>query len=389
MSLTATAPDFASAYGDIAAGALAYPMAPQLLTEAELQAIAGSIQGWELIAGVIDPAMAYWSARYGGGLADGTLKLKLQSWFRNWIQPPKHYNVHIPRVANGAWYRLFRTSMRVPERIQEATRNMANLSEEEVVARYAHLLGHGARARYGEDGFDRWCADVLTCIQQGEWHLAVYSPQWEAFISPVVDEPRSNDLIERCLAEFPAVNPQLYPVSESNGASWNLAEAIRAGALVEVYGDRLDAPSFGDWGNGVLTAEVGPNSSRRISGFIHTRPDRTQAVPVQGGDMGSVVVDAPNMGSLLQDIYSVTGWRAPGFSQAALLGQDEDALCQEVLVVTQNHSLALEIPGKTFREAMATSPQIVPVYGRLVSTFTHVALDWRHSGDGSLSPFGQ
>jgi len=386
MTLPAAAPDFVTAYGNIAAGALAYPMAPQLLTEPELAAISGSLQGWDLLSGVIDPAMSYWSSRYGGGTVDGTMKLKLQSWLRNWVQPPRHYRVHTPRIANGMWFRLFRTSMRVAEKVEEATRVMANLGQEEVVARYAHLLGHGARARYGEDGFDRLWADALTCRQQGEWHLAGSSPQWGAFVQPVVDEPRSSGLVDRCLAEFPAVNPLLYPVSGVEGG-WNLADAIRAGALVEIFGDRLEAPPFGDWGDGSQAAEAGPNKGRVIAGIIHTRPNRIQSVPVSSGNMGAVVLDAPNLGELLQDIYSVTGWRAPGVSRQALQAPDTARLNAEVAQLTADFSMAIEIPGNYFREAVATCPQIVPVYGRLVSTFTHVALDWRHSGEGSLSPF--
>lgn len=104
------------------------------------------------------------------------------------------------------------------------------MSEDDLVARYDHYLGVGARARF--ETFEGWWAATLACLQQGDWHLAVYSPRWEAFISPVVDECAGEGLVERCLAEFPTVAPQLYPGSSDGTGTWNLAEAVRDGAFI-------------------------------------------------------------------------------------------------------------------------------------------------------------
>ena len=384
-------PDFVTAYGDIAAGALTYPMAPQLLEESELRTIAGALHGWEAIKDSLDPAMNLWTKQYGGGITDGALKLKLQTWFRHWVKPPSHYMVHLPRVSNGAWYRLYRTGMRIHEHIAAAATHAATLNEEALVARYSHILGHGARERYAErcedGGFRSWWSDVLNVLKEGDWHLAVYSPQWEAFISPVQDEPATSGLIERALAEFPVMNPELYPLSTPLPGSWDLSRVIREGALVEVYGDLLDAPPFGGWGHGVAAAKKGPNRGRAISGIIHTRPGRTQAIPVAPGGARGVVLDAPNLGGLLQDIYAVTGWRAEGTSREAMSGGNDAALVQEILRISDNMGMAIEIPEDVFTAAVATSPQIIPVYGRLVSTLTHVSLDRRTAGDGTPDPF--
>ena len=384
-------PDYITAYGDIAAGSLTYPMAPQLLAESELRTIAGALHGWEAIKDSLDPAMNLWTRRYGGGIADGMLKLKLQTWFRHWVKPPSHYTVHIPRVSNGAWYRLYRTGMRIHEHITAAAVHAATLSEDALVARYSHVLGYGARERYAElcpdGGFRNWWADVINVLKEGDWHLAIYSPQWEAFISPVQDEPGSSSLIERAMAEFPPMNPELYPLSSPLPGSWNLSQAIREGALVEVYGDLLDAPPYGNWGLGVPAAKRGPNKGRAISGIIHSRPGRTQAVPVAPGGARSVILDAPNLVGLLQDIYAVTGWRAEGISREAVSGYDDAALVREVQEATGGMTMATEIPEAVFAEAVATSPQIIPVYGRLVSTLTHVSLDRRTAGDDAPDPF--
>lgn len=356
-------------YGDMAAGALSFPMAPQLLTQDELTVIAGALQGWEMIARSLDPALEAWGRKYGGGIVDGHLKLKLQTWFRNWVEPPTHYVVHQPRLSNGLWLRLFRTTMRTADQIIQATRDIQALNEEEMVARYAHYLGVGARERY--ETFEGWWNSTLACISQGEWHLAVYSPRWEAFISPVMDACDTSDLVDRTLAEYPAVTVQLYPGGEAGGV-WNLAEAIRAGALVEVMGSACDAPPFGNWGTGAQVPFSGTVAGRVIAGIIHHRPDRVQAVRVAEGALGSVEVDAPNLGALLQDLYSVTGWRPDGFSVAAMTGTDPAAMDQAVLALTQNFTRILSIPGEVFHEGVQSHPGITPVYSRLVSTLSHV-----------------
>jgi hypothetical protein len=201
----------------------------------------------------------------------------------------------------------------------------------------------------------------------------------------VVDEPTSANLIERYRAEFPPMNPQLYPMSNPLPGSFDIAEAIHQGAVVEVFGDLYDAPPFGNWGAGVPAADRGPNKGRVISGIIHNRPGRTQTIPVAPGNNATVIVDPPNLPGLLQDIYAVTGWRAPGVSREGI--QDDEALVRELDSLTSGFTMAIEIPESVFCDAVATSPQILPVYGRLISTFTHVALDWRTAGNGTPSPF--
>jgi len=359
-------------YGDAAAGALSFPMAPQLLTGDELEVIAGSLQGWDLIGEYLDPALAAWTRIYGGGVVDGHLKLKLQTWFRNWVEPERTYVVHRPRVSNGQWFRLFRTGMRVAERISQAMKDVRDLNEEEVVARYDHYLGVGARGRF--ETFEGWWKATLACIQQGDWHLAVYSPKWGAFISPVIDEYEGEGLVGRCLAEFPPVSVHLYPGSAPGAGVWNLAEAIRDGAFVEVLGEMTDAPPFGKWGDGAVVPFPG-GGGRVVSGFIHHSNGRCQCVKVASGEMSTVEVDAPNLGAFLQDVYAVTGWRHERFSREVLAGGDPDGLEAAVVDLTDGFTRILAMPGQVFHEAVLSHPRIIPVFGRLVSTLPHIDLD--------------
>lgn len=364
---------FTAIYGDAAAGALSYPMAPHLLSKEELEVIAGALQGWEIIGENMDPAQRAWSRLYGGGVVDGHLKLKLQSWIRNWVQPPARYVVHRPRLANGQWYRLFRTTMHVAEHVDQAMKDLQRLDERELVARYAHYLGVGARERCAT--FEQWWRATLMCLHQGDWHLVHYSPRWEAFVSPLVDVPRSSHLVDRCLAEFPPVDVHLYPGSYDGSGVWDLSEAVRTGAFVEVMGDLHDAPPYGNWGDGIQVPFGGGVAGRIIIGLIHHAPDRCQTFQVQPGSMGTVEFDAPNPGPLLQDVYAVTGWRPEGICRGAAIGQDPTGLNEAVLDLTQNFTRLIGIPGPVFHEAVLACPQLFPVYGRLISTFTHVDLE--------------
>ncbi len=352
--------DRRTTYASIAASSCLLPLAPQYLQDEELRAIAGGLVGWDTIADCLDPDLAEWRDRYGCGLFDGTLKTKLQTWFSGWVAPPEHYVLHAPRLANGQWIRIWRSCMSVAAQLEQAKVDRAELPEGELTLAYEPVLGVGSSARNPET----WWNDTLLAIQQGSWHIAVYSADWEAFVSPFGPFPPIEDPLQRARAEFPKVEIALYPTG-ADGA-FDLSQAIAEGAYIEILGERKEAPPLGKWGPGVFV--LSPlGLPRLISGIIHRTARRVQVAAVEQGPVNSVIARVPDQAAFLKDVYTVTGWR-PEALPAELFGTGRmEALQSAVAELTHGLDEVVPVPGEVFADALM-SPAITPVCGRLMST---------------------
>lgn len=360
--------------GEIGARVMLYPMAPQLLAQPELEAIAGAIFGWDLLGDQVYPEIKHWSERFGGKF-DAFMKVKLQSWLKGWVKPPEHYVLHAPRIASGQWYRLFRTTMGVPQALRQAEEDRRTMAEEQLVQAYSSLLGPGSRERC--DTLQEWWEGTLEVIRMGTWHVTVYSPRWQAFISPFHGfepgvDPNTMSHADRIRAEFIPPIIQLYPGPFSRENVWNLAEVVRTGAYVEIFGERHEAPPFGvNWGEGVRQSRPGTSYNRTISGIIHRRGTEVQTIPVrEAPELDGVIIDAPDPFRLLQDIYAVTGWRPQGVPADALQPGQEERLVRDFkeVICGAGQDKHLVVQRDQFLDAVMVNPNITPVFGRLVST---------------------
>lgn len=362
--------------GEIASRTLLLPIAPHLLHEEELQAVNGSIIGWNVLLGELYPDIQRWTDKYGG-IFDSFLKVKLQEWFSGWLKPADHYVIHAPREANGQWFRVFRTTMFVEDQIRQAESDLKSLSTEQLIKMYSSYLGSGSIERC--DSFKEWWEATLEAIRMGSWHIAVYSPKYQAFVSVLHNFDRTESLnvaemnySARLKLEFPPPIIQLYPGNFDRQNVWNLAELISSGAYIELFGKRLSAPPFCEnWGTGVRYSRPGLCSNRIICGIIHRRGDLIQAIPVKDApELDAVLIDAPNPFFLLQDIYAVTRWRPPNIPAEALRLDNTEHFIEgySEAIFGENKNRVLAIQRDYFLDAIMMNPNITPVFGRIIST---------------------
>lgn len=364
--------------GRIASQTLLFPMQPQKLTEDELQAIAGAHFGWDALGGHLYPRMLQISERFGGHRVDAAMRAKVQTWLQGWVQPPDYYQIHHPLYASGQWWRIFRTAMFVEKDLAEAHDASRSISREQLEGRYLHVLGQGARERY--ESHEAWWQAVLGTIRMGSWHVALYSPRYQAFISPfVLDGQGEEGAIQDLRAEWSKPTFRLYstePTSAAGFGVFDLGRMIASGAYVELLGDLQAAPPFGEtWGPGVADPRHGGTAGWKVTGVIHVFQDN------QGVDQRRVyrLMDAPEVDGialdgadpfrLVQSLHAVTGWLPKGVP-AELMAPDR----LEDLVKVAPPSLGgptgdtpLLVPKEAFWDALSVHPALVPVYGRVIS----------------------
>jgi hypothetical protein len=413
-------------YDRQATEALPLGMAPQLMTDDERMDAAFTWVGWEFLANTLTSALRRWTDAYGGDIIDASMKAKVQCWLQGWTKAPSSYAIHVPAIANGQWIRIFRTTMNLSRTLERFRYDYENKPEAEVVAEWEHHLGIGSRERH--TGYRNWCraahtfllgsnvplaaqfdADILVlpemevltkyrdsvlayvkrdafsgyaewalntidAIRVGEWHVAVYSPAWEAFVSPFGTDDEdilaaAGSAIERCRREFPAIPVQLYPARPSMGL--NLSLAVFEGALIEIMGDRNELPPFGSsWGDGVILDRMGGAQGRRITGIIHKGIAGTQAFQIREEPQGYVQMDPPDPFSLIQDIYWTTGYLPNPDIDPTMMTPDritEFADKWRHVFANPEAPTMLVIPKQYFLDAVLTNPAIVPVYGRIIS----------------------
>jgi len=353
----------------IAARTTLYPMLPQLLHQEDLEAIAGAQFGIELIGKTIYPEVGAEVSRFGGGLVDAAMRAKVQTWLSGWIEPPPYYLVHHPVMASGQWWRLFRTGIHMEADLKAAREDAETMPQEELEARYSHVLGAGARSRY--ESFDRWWFDVLATIRMGTWHAAIYSPRYKSFISPLVGERAENEIGD-LRSEWPKLDFQLY-ATDASGTTFDLARLIAAGAFIEVLGDISPAPPFGaTWGPGIQI-ERNEDGEQVVTGLIHafktedgTPSRRVFTVRDAGGD---VELDGPDPFRLLQAIYGATEWCPAGVPQECMAPEALGRLVEDHAEALTGPSgdAPLMIPKRVFLDAIEIHPGLVPVVGRITS----------------------
>jgi hypothetical protein len=406
--------------------ALTLGLAPQLLTEDELMGTTLSWVGWEFLANTLTRSLRDWTDAFGGDIVDSALKAKIQCWLQGWTKAPGSYPIHVPTTANGQWIRIFRTTMNLSKRLEAFKRDYDTKVESEVVAEWERHLGLGSRDRH--TGYRSWCqavrvflagmnqavamefeedvkrfqeADILTkyretvlpyvkrdaftgytewalntidAIRVGEWHIAVYNPAWEAFVSPFGTDDEetlalSSSSIDRYRMEFPHIPIQLYPTRP--GVGFNLSLAIFEGAMVELLGDRNELPPFGSaWGDGVILDRLGGSRDRRIAGIIHKHSSGTQTFRVREEPQGYIQMDPPDPFSLIQDVYWSTGYLPNKGIAQELMALDRIADFAEAWASTfanPDSPTMLVIPKQQFLDAVLTNPALTPVYGRIIS----------------------
>lgn len=360
--------------GQIAQQALLYPMLPQKLTEAELGALAGGQFGFDILAGHLYPDMARIIERFGGGRFDAALKAKIQTWLNGWVEPPEHYVVHHPFFASGQWWRVFRTSMFMEKDLEEAHEAARVLSQKELEARYGWMLGLDAHERF--TSHREWWETVLATIRMGSWHLSMYSPRYQAFISPFVldAEETGGEVLMDLQSEWPKPSFRLFPVEgEAGFGVFDFARMIYSGAYIEVFGDLEPAPPFGKpWGKGVTTHRAGEDQI--IAGVIqvwvdssgqgHRRINRVSDEP----DITGVSIDGPDPFRMVQSIFSVTGWLPKGVASELMAPDRLNDLvesCQFLQGPTGDTPLL--VPKEVFLDAVQLNPALVPVFGKIVS----------------------
>ncbi len=354
----------------IAARTTLYPMMPQLLTEDELEAIAGAQFGIEMIGKTVHPQIGAEVARFGGGLVDAALKAKVQTWLSGWVEPPVHYLAHHPVEASGQWWRVFRTAIHLEADLTLAKELEESLPKEELEARYSHVLGIGARDRY--ESHERWWFDVLATIRMGTWHAAIYSPRYKAFISPLVGE-RAETEIGDLRSEWPKLDFQLYAHDAPSIGSFNLARLIAAGALIEVLGDLTPAPAFGgNWGPG-LQIERNEDGEQIVTGLIHAiqepNGEQKRRVYTVRESQGEVELDGPDPFRLIQSIYGATEWCPPGVLPELMAPEALPRLVEEhgEALTGLAGDAPLIVPKRVFLDAIEVHPGLVPVFGRIIS----------------------
>lgn len=364
-------PDQVRELGHIAARTTLLPMFPQMLSPEERLELAGGCFGWDIIGEKVHPEVAQFIARFGGGKFDGLLKAKVQAWLMGWVTPPPYYSVHAPRVASGAWWRIFRSTLGVEPALQEADLDAQRLSESDLERRYADKLGPAARDRFPDHA--TWWENVRKVIRMGSWHLAVYSPALQGFVSPFgVDEDEVSDrALDRIRAEFRSPAWRLYPGAADVPEAWNLSSAIYAGDTVELFGTLIDGLPFSEpWGEGVTQTQPGSTQGWVISGVIHTHSRGNQTFTVKEEPRANAVaMDAPDPYTLAQEIFAVTGWRPRGIPLEAMEPSALNRLSTEFReqVTGKDMESYLYVPREVFLDAVHANPNLVPVYGRLLS----------------------
>lgn len=363
--------------GSIASRTLLYPILPQRMTEAELDALAGGQFGFDVIAGKLYPSMVRILERFGGGRFDSASKAKLQAWLAGWVNPPERYVIHHPVVASGQWWRIFRTTLFIQPDLEAAHEAARVLPQEDLEARYATVLGPAARERF--ETHHAWWEMVLATLRMGSWHIAVYSPRYQAFISPFIldAEDHHGDELKELRAEWSRPSFRLFLSADHEEAGvFDISRLIERGAYVELLGDLRSAPPFGaTWGSGVTQTRPGNSEGWVITGVIHawTEPDGTDHRRVystaEAPEVGGVAVDGPDPFRLVQSLFGATGWKPKGVGAefmapdriGDLVRSSASALCGPT------GDTPLLVPKEVFLDAILTHPGLIPVYGRVVS----------------------
>jgi len=360
--------------GNIANQTLLYPMLPQMLGELELSAIAGGQFGFDILATKLYPEMARINERFGGGRFDSALKAKIQTWLSGWVEPPAHYLVHHPFFASGQWWRLFRTTMFVEQDLLEAQDHARTLSQQDLEERYAGVLGLDARPRFANHG--AWWETVLATIRMGSWHLGLYSPRYQAFISPFIldAEESGGEEIKDLRSEWPRPAFRMFLTEEEIGFGvFNFSQMIHRGAFIEVLGDLQPAPPFGQaWGKGVSSDRTGEDQV--ISGIIQAWTDeagleqRRISIVTEEPQVSGVAVDGPDPYRLVQSIHGVTGWLPKGVSEELMAPERLPDLVENCrFLAGPTGDTPLLVPKNVFLDAIQLNPGLIPVYGRIIS----------------------